>query len=142
MITTKCSSSQSLYPGLIWSVFIYHLCSDWMNGSKPLNSHQTFCWLILFLACLSFFLPFLGSSLCSTHMVDYLCYFRLGLYHCWLLWSGLSREALTFEINFLRDMENRHMVAKGEEGGSGKDWRFGVSRCKLFRMDKQWGPAV
>ena len=24
------------------------------------------------------------------------------------------------------------MVAKGEGGGSGMDWEFGVSRCKLY----------
>ena len=37
------------------------------------------------------------------------------------------------------NMENRLLVAKGEGGGSGVDWEFGVSRCKLltFRMDKQ-----
>ena len=27
------------------------------------------------------------------------------------------------------------VVAKGEEGGSGMDWEFGVSRCKLFHLD-------
>ena len=31
---------------------------------------------------------------------------------------------------------------QGGEGGSGRDWKFGVSRCKLFRMDKQSGPTV
>ena len=29
------------------------------------------------------------------------------------------------------DIENRLVVAKGEGGGGGKDWEFGVSRCKL-----------
>ena len=24
------------------------------------------------------------------------------------------------------------MVAKGERGGGGMDWEFGISRCKLF----------
>ena len=28
------------------------------------------------------------------------------------------------------DVENRLVVAKGERGGSGMDWEFGVSRCK------------
>ena len=35
-----------------------------------------------------------------------------------------QRETLT-------DMENRLVVAKGERGGGGKDWEFGISRCKL-----------
>lgn len=34
-------------------------------------------------------------------MVGYLCYFRLGLHHCWLLWVGLSMGALTSRISFL-----------------------------------------
>ena len=29
------------------------------------------------------------------------------------------------------DTENRLVVAKGEEDGRGKDWEFGISRCKL-----------
>ena len=29
------------------------------------------------------------------------------------------------------DMENRVVVAKGERGGSGIAWEFGISRCKL-----------
>ena len=33
------------------------------------------------------------------------------------------------------DMENGLMVAKGQEGGSGMDWEFGVSRCKLLHME-------
>ena len=27
------------------------------------------------------------------------------------------------------------MVAKGEAGGSGMDWEFGVSRCKPFHLE-------
>ena len=30
------------------------------------------------------------------------------------------------------DIENRLVVAKGEEAGGGKDWEFGISRCKLL----------
>ena len=26
--------------------------------------------------------------------------------------------------------QNRFVVAKGEGGGGGKDWEFGISRCK------------
>lgn len=65
---------------------------------QPLNSNQTCCLLIVFPACLVFFLPFLCPSLCSTHMVEHLCYFRDVIS---LLWSDLSIDALTFEINFL-----------------------------------------
>ena len=38
----------------------------------------------------------------------------------------------------LMDMENRLVVAKGEKesGGSGMDWEFGVSRCKLFHLNE------
>ena len=32
-------------------------------------------------------------------------------------------------------MENRLLVAKGEMGGSGMDWEFGVSRCKLSHLE-------
>ena len=37
--------------------------------------------------------------------------------------------------NRLRDTENRLVVAKGEEGGSGMDGEFGVRRCKLFHLE-------
>ena len=29
------------------------------------------------------------------------------------------------------DIENRLVVAQGDMGGGGKDWKFGVNRCKL-----------
>ena len=32
-------------------------------------------------------------------------------------------------------MENRLVVAKGMEGGSGMDWELGVGRCKLFHLE-------
>ena len=32
--------------------------------------------------------------------------------------------------NRLTDRRSRLLVAKGEEGESGVDWKFGVSRCK------------
>ena len=35
----------------------------------------------------------------------------------------------------LTDMENRLVVAKGEWGGSGMDWEFGASRCKLLHLE-------
>ena len=37
--------------------------------------------------------------------------------------------------NRLTDIENRLVVAKGEEGGSGMDWEFAVSRCKLLHLE-------
>ena len=41
-------------------------------------------------------------------------------------------------LQFLRlaDVENKLMVAKGEEGGSGMDGEFGVGRYKLLHL--QW----
>ena len=33
-------------------------------------------------------------------------------------------------------IENRLVVAKGEGGGGGKDWEFGVSRCKLVYIGR------
>ena len=33
------------------------------------------------------------------------------------------------------DIENRLMVAKGQEGASGLDWEFGVGRCKLLHLE-------
>ena len=35
----------------------------------------------------------------------------------------------------LTDMENRFVVAKGEEGGSGMDREFGICRCKLLCLE-------
>ena len=34
--------------------------------------------------------------------------------------------------NRITDIEIRLMAAKGEEGGRGIEWEFGVSRCKLL----------
>ena len=32
-------------------------------------------------------------------------------------------------------IENRLVVAKGEGDGGGKDWEFGISRCKLLYVE-------
>ena len=32
-------------------------------------------------------------------------------------------------------MENRLVIAKGEEMGKGMEWEFGVSRCKLVYIE-------
>ena len=37
---------------------------------------------------------------------------------------------------------HREQTCGCQGGGSGMDWEFGVSGCKLFRMDEQCGPAV
>jgi len=36
--------------------------------------------------------------------------------------------------NRLTDMENRLVTLKEDGGGSGMDWEFGVSRCKLLYL--------
>ena len=38
--------------------------------------------------------------------------------------------------NSVTDIENRLPVAKDEESTGGKDWEFGVSRCK--RVYREW----
>ena len=35
----------------------------------------------------------------------------------------------------IMDMENRTVVSKRGGGGSGLDWEFGVSRCKLLYLE-------
>ena len=37
--------------------------------------------------------------------------------------------------NRLIDVKNKLVVAKGERGGSGMDWEFGVRRCKLLHLE-------
>ena len=37
--------------------------------------------------------------------------------------------------NRLIDIENRLVVAKGEQGGGRMDWEFGISRCKLLYIE-------
>ena len=38
---------------------------------------------------------------------------------------------------FFLDVENRFVVIKGERSEGGKNWKFGISRLILYRMDKQ-----
>ena len=42
---------------------------------------------------------------------------------------------LSTKQNRLTDIENRLVVAKGEEGKVGMDWAFGVSRCQLVHLE-------
>ena len=37
--------------------------------------------------------------------------------------------------NRLTDIDNRLVVAKGDGGGSGIYWEFGVGRCKLLYLE-------
>ena len=39
----------------------------------------------------------------------------------------------TKDSHQITDIEIRLVVAKGEAGGGGKDWEFGISRCKLIK---------
>ena len=60
-----------------------------------------------------------------------------GIY-IWHKWTYLqSRNSLTV-------IENRLVVAKGEEGGSGMDGEFGVGRHKLLHLEwiSKWGPSL
>ena len=41
----------------------------------------------------------------------------------------------TGEKKKLMDIENRLVVVKGGGGGSGMDWKFGVSRWKLLHLE-------
>ena len=45
-------------------------------------------------------------------------------------WTHLQKR------NKLMDMENRLVVALGEGWGSGMDWEFAVSRCKLLHLEQ------
>ena len=38
--------------------------------------------------------------------------------------------------SFHTDTENRLVVAKGDGAGGGKDWEFGIGRCKLVCMEQ------
>ena len=49
----------------------------------------------------------------------------------------MAQMILSTKQKHLMDMESRLIVAGGEGGRSGMDREFGVSRCKLFRKDKQ-----
>ena len=42
----------------------------------------------------------------------------------------------------LTETEKRLVVVKGEGGQGGMDGEFGISRCKLCRLDKQQGHTV
>ena len=37
--------------------------------------------------------------------------------------------------NYCEDIENRLVVAKGEEGRGGMDWEFGISKGKLLYIE-------
>ena len=51
-----------------------------------------------------------------------------------VIWEAIN-ACLLRTASWLTDMENRLVVAKGEVGGSGMDWEFGVSRYKLLHLE-------
>ena len=59
----------------------------------------------------------------KTNIIWYHLYVESKIRHKWTyLWNR----------NRLTDIENRLVVAKGELGGGGMDWEFGISRSKLL----------
>ena len=50
----------------------------------------------------------------------------------WSLKYGTNEPI--YKTETLTDMESRLVVAKVKRGGSGMDWEFGVSRCKLLHL--------
>ena len=66
----------------------------------------------------------------KTNTTWYHLYVESKIWHKWTyLWNS----------NRLTDI----VVVKGEGSEERKDWKFGISRCKLLnRMDKQQSPAV
>jgi len=56
-------------------------------------------------------------------------------YHMFSLTCGSKMQhkwTRPWNRNRLPDTQVRFVVAKGKEGGGGKDWEFGISRCKLL----------
>ena len=53
------------------------------------------------------------------------------------MWNLKKRYKRTYlqNRNRLTDIENRLVFAKGEGGGRGTEWEFGVSRCKLLHLE-------
>ena len=47
----------------------------------------------------------------------------------------MAQMNLSTEKKQLADMDNILVAAKGGKGGSGMDWEFGVSRCKLLHLE-------
>jgi len=57
--------------------------------------------------------------------------YHTDITYMWNLRKWYKRTYLQNRNRF-RDIENRFVVAKREEGGGGKDWEFGISRCKIL----------
>ena len=58
-------------------------------------------------------------------------------YHMILLTCGtknMAQRNLSTKQK-LTDIQSRLVVATGERGGSGMDWEFGISRCKLLHLE-------
>ena len=43
----------------------------------------------------------------------------------------------TNELIYETDSQDRPVVAKGKENGKEEDWGLGISRCIIYRMEKQ-----
>ena len=48
----------------------------------------------------------------------------------------MAQMNLSTKWKQITDIENRHVVAKGEGVGRGMDWEVVVSRCKLLYMEE------
>ena len=62
----------------------------------------------------------------KTNTIWYHLYVESKIWHKWTYLRNRNR---------LADIENRLVVAKGEGGGEGMEWEFGVSRCKLVYIE-------
>ena len=62
----------------------------------------------------------------DTDTIWYHLYVESKIWHKWTyLWKR----------NKPTDIENRLVIAEGEGNGEGKDWEFGMSRCKLLYIE-------
>ena len=53
------------------------------------------------------------------------------------MWNLIyDTNELIYETETESHTENRLEVIKGEGGGGGMDWEFGISRCKL--LHREW----
>ena len=51
--------------------------------------------------------------------------------YVWTLGYDTSEPIYKTEQKHIRDIANRVAVAEGAGGEGGKDWEFGISKCKL-----------
>ena len=46
----------------------------------------------------------------------------------------MTQRTISTKQRFI-DIENRHVVTKGDGDGGGMEWEFGVSRCQLLYIE-------